>query len=137
MTRILKYLAPWPKAGSTVVQKHTSIREISEISVKKTTFLCKTNPILSAVADSKPFCNKALRKIYIFVESQKQTQFKPNQSQFFGLSNQIFTQTKPIQSQTWAIWAIWAGLLTGEVLRGFAPQVRSICRVVYGCSSSR
>ena len=47
-------------------------------------FLCKTNPILSAVANSKSLCGKQLYHIYNFVESQ----FKPN-------SNPIQTQFKP------------------------------------------
>jgi hypothetical protein len=40
-------------------------------------FLCKTNPIHRGQNCSIPLCTKELRKIYIFVESQKQTQFKP------------------------------------------------------------
>jgi hypothetical protein len=85
MTQFLKYLAPWPDAGSTVVKKHTSIREISEISVKKTTFLCKTNPIFGLFSGQKMsltlFIKRLYDKIYIFVESQKQTQFKPKRTQ--------------------------------------------------------
>jgi hypothetical protein len=73
------------------------IIEISEISVKKTTFLCKTNPIRQGRNCLIPFYNKALRKIYIFVESQ----FKPNQSQFL-----------PKRTQTYTVWAIWAILST-------------------------
>jgi len=56
--------------------------EICEISVKKTTFLCKTKPIFGPFSGPKitltSLTARLYRKIYIFVESQKQTQFKPN-----------------------------------------------------------
>jgi len=60
------------------VQKMTIGQFLQYTGCPITTFLCKTNPILSAVANSKSLCGKQLYHIYNFVESQKQTQFKPN-----------------------------------------------------------
>jgi hypothetical protein len=95
MNPFLTYLAPWPDAGSTVVQKHTLIREISGISVKKTTFLCKTNPIRQGRICSIPLYNKVLYKIYIFVESQFKPNSKPNEPKLITF---------------WASWAIFSGI---------------------------
>jgi hypothetical protein len=46
------------------------------------TFLCKTNPIYSCPYELIPCVLQLLCQIYVFVITQKQTQFKPNQSQF-------------------------------------------------------
>jgi hypothetical protein len=74
-------------------------------------FLCKTNPILSAVADSMSLCDKYLRKIYIFVESQ----FKAN-------SNPI----KPNQSQAWAIYNDYISEIKTDLMTRIAKTQMSL-----------
>jgi hypothetical protein len=77
MTPIRNYL------GSR--SKHPSNHQIREIRVHLWHFLCKTNPILGPFSASSLLLSlvllRAYAKNYNFVETQKQSQFKPNQTQ--------------------------------------------------------
>ena len=77
MTPIPYSLAPRPDEGFLSFKNKQTLRN-QRNQRQKITFLCKTNPICRGQNLLISCIHKPLRKIYIFVESQKQTQFKPN-----------------------------------------------------------
>jgi len=106
MTRtIFLCLAPVPVAGVVVPSKNTT--QSAKSASKNTTFLCKTNPILCPFSSSEmnlsPFTTRSCDKIYIFVESQKQTQFKPNSNPKIGFVSECNMTSKYKFSATSAV----------------------------------
>ena len=89
MTPIPYSLAPRPDEGFLSFKNKQTLRN-QRNQRQKITFLCKTNPICRGQNLLISCIHKPLRKIYIFVESQKRTQTNPTLGNTGKIGNVLY-----------------------------------------------